>query len=66
VNNKLGPEEWETLAFHPASVKKHRFIDCHLYDECLNIAVKRNWKGFTCFFCSFKKEKIKEKENANR
>jgi hypothetical protein len=34
-----------------AGVETHRNLNCHLYDGCLNEAVKRGWQSFTCAKC---------------
>ena len=33
-------------------VPTHRRLDCANYDQCLTVAVKNRWQGFTCLGCS--------------
>jgi hypothetical protein len=39
----------ETGCFEGAASVKH--VDCALYNECLDVAIKGNWKGFGCSEC---------------
>ena len=34
-----------------SSVAKHRNLYCRHYDECLGVAVKASWEGWTCVHC---------------
>jgi len=34
-----------------SSVAKHRNLYCRHYDECLGVAVKASWEGWTCAHC---------------
>lgn len=49
-------DEWEPEA--------HRFVHCSTYDDCLMLAAKLNWPGFTCFFCP--KNLIKKEEEERK
>ncbi len=57
----LKPETTETKSGdkpqpNPVMVKEGkgwRNFVCPHYDECLNLAAKSMWPGFTCKFCEF-------------
>ena len=44
------PTEWRQLEVK--EVEKYRHIDCDNYDDCLNLAIKKEWTGFNCLNCS--------------
>jgi len=51
----------------PGITKIHRYLDCSLYSKCLNKAVRRKWKTFSCIECGiFKKYKKERIENGKR
>lgn len=39
-----------------AGVESHRNLNCHMYDGCLNEAVKHGWQSFTCAKCPLNAE----------
>ena len=41
------------FAPHPiaAGLGAKRELDCERYDDCLDVAIKNDWKGFTCVDC---------------
>ena len=44
-----GQSENMGWALYLASI--HRVVACPFYDTCLDVAVKRNWRGWTCRRC---------------
>ena len=48
---------------HPlffAESKRHRYLDCPRYEKCLNKAINKNWKSFSCAKCPWFKNYLKE------
>ena len=43
INPEAGPKR--------AGVETHRNLNCHVYDNCLDEAVKRGWQSFTGVKC---------------
>lgn len=35
----------------PEQVRAQRWLDCVWYSRCLEVAVRRDWDGFTCRAC---------------
>ena len=56
------PIEWIELE-DLEEVEGIRWLDCPTYEDCLDIAAREDWEGWTCLFCSFQKEHRKEKTN---
>jgi hypothetical protein len=46
--NGPAPLRW---LLEPADVLAHRHLDCQEYDQCLDIAVLRPWRSWTCDRC---------------
>jgi len=46
----MNPREWPTLRLE--EVDFHRLDHCPFYGDCLDLAAKERWTGFTCSFCS--------------
>ena len=44
------PTEWRQLGVE--EVEKYRHINCENYDDCLNLAIEKEWTGFNCLNCS--------------
>jgi len=47
-------------------VSEHRNLDCARYDQCLDLAVKKNWKGFSCSRCPIFKAYLKERKKLEK
>ena len=47
-------------------VLSHRHPDCPFYNKCLNKAVKKRWKSFSCIECSFFKKYLKMRKELNK
>ena len=45
-----------------SSAVEHRHLDCFRYDKCLDRAIKKNWKSFSCSRCAVFKAYLKEKK----
>ena len=51
-----------------SAVANHRNLDCDRYEKCLNRAVKKKWRSFSCAKCSIFKihledmKRLKEEE----
>lgn len=54
-NNGVNPIPWEKL--EPNFEDRERWLDCPHYEDCLNKAAKEDWRGWTCWFCDFQKER---------
>ncbi|MDQ3262269.1 MAG: hypothetical protein M3Y59_01210 [Myxococcota bacterium] len=48
---KPNPTELFAHMRFPSSVEKQRNLYCHLYDQCLSVAVREGWEGWTCMNC---------------
>jgi hypothetical protein len=47
------PVEWPRLhAWSP----RHRRLRCDRYDGCLTLAARKQWGGFSCLRCKYRKE----------
>jgi len=46
---------------HISMVDKHRNLDCNRYEKCLDKAIRKNWRSFSCNRCSIFKAVLKEK-----
>ena len=47
---KQNPKPWEILRSNEVEI--HRHVACRAYDKCLDYAIAKKWKGWTCFFCA--------------
>ena len=47
---KNNPTEWRQLLVE--EVDMYRFIDCKNYNNCLDLAIEKEWPGFNCLGCS--------------
>ena len=45
-----------------SSVAKHRNLDCDRYDKCLNKAIRKNWRSFSCAKCPIFKVHLEERK----
>ena len=45
-----------------SSARKHRHVDCKRYGKCLDKAISKNWKSFSCAKCPVYKNFLKEAE----
>jgi len=55
---QVSPTPWLQLTL--TEVNENRNPNCPLYEECLFLAAKLQWLGFTCRYCSLFKKKFKE------
>lgn len=37
-----------------------RYFDCAAYQDCLEIACRKSWRGFECVGCSFSRDNLIE------
>jgi len=44
-DNPIGPVPWSSTR------GQTRNTECYFYDNCLTLAAKANWPGFTCALC---------------
>lgn len=48
-------------------LESHAFFDCEYYEECLLLAARKDWAGFSCCQCPiFKAFQRKKDANKNR
>lgn len=51
------PVEWIELE-DLEEVEAIRWLDCPHYENCLDLAARGNWEGWTCMFCQIWKKEI--------
>ena len=49
----------------PSKGQGNRFLECRLYDECLDVAGLRNWKAWNCEECDLYKSIFGKKASGN-
>jgi len=49
----------------PSKGQGNRFLECRLYDECLDVAGLRSWKAWSCEECDLYKSIFGEKASEN-
>ena len=47
-------------------VDEHRNLDCVRYDKCLDLAIKKNWRSFSCCRCSVFKAHLEERKERKK
>ena len=50
MKTKKNPAEWRQLDIEDVEIYRH--INCDNYDDCLNLAIEKEWTGFNCLNCS--------------
>jgi hypothetical protein len=50
MKTKKNPTEWRQLDIEDVGIYRH--INCENYDDCLNLAIEKEWTGFNCLNCS--------------
>jgi len=50
MKTKCSPTEWRQLEIEDVGLYRH--IECDNYDNCLTLAISKDWTGFSCIECS--------------